>query len=194
MLKHHPESVLPYLTTAGKFPSLFPQQAVDLAGWDVDNHPMTAAISRHGILPNALWEPFQDEIDRVKIFFPPGADLNRAAQIQQIILDIQSLKSGFPDALPVFINLLPACTTEPLHATDTLLQICAHKDSSDREIFWPDISYALAAIACRIPVVNFTPNLLEYPAVVQEAVKNGVCMAGCDGKTCLLYTSPSPRD
>ena len=72
MLKHHPERVLPYLTTAGKFPSLFPQQAVDLAGWDVDNHPMTAAISRHGVLPNTLWEPFQDEIDQVKVFSPPG--------------------------------------------------------------------------------------------------------------------------
>ena len=191
VLKHHPERVLPYLTTAGKFPSLFPQQAVDLAGWDVDNHPMTAAISRHGVLPNTLWEPFQDEIDRVKVFSPPCADLNRAAQVQQIILDIQSLKSGFPDALPVFINLLPACASEPLHPTETLSQICAHKDSSGQKIFWPnlspDISYALAAIACRIPVVNFTPNLLEYPAVVQEAVKNGVCMAGCDGKTGQTY-------
>ena len=183
MLRHHPESVLPYLTTAGKFPRLFPQQAVHLAGWDVADHPMTAAISRHGVLPKAVWEPYLDEIDQVKVFAPPSVDLDRAAQIQQIILDIQSLESRFPDALPVFINLLPACAAEPLHAPETLSAIHAQAYAS----VFPDLSYALAAIACRIPVVNFTPNPLEYPAVIREAVKNGVCMAGCDGKTGQTY-------
>ncbi len=183
MLRHHPESVLPYLTTAGKFSRLFPQQAVHLAGWDVADHSLTTAISRHGVLPKAVWEPYQDEIDRVEVFSSPSIDLDRAAQVQQIILDIQSLKTRFPDALPVFINLLPACAAEPSHAPETLSDLHAHTDASE----FPDLSYALAAIACRIPVVNFSPNPLECPAVIQEAEKNGVCMAGCDGKTGQTY-------
>ncbi|MBI5590876.1 MAG: inositol-3-phosphate synthase [Deltaproteobacteria bacterium] len=183
MLKHHPESVLPYLMTAGKFSGLFPQQAIHLAGWDIADHAMTTAISRHGVLPKALWEPHRDEIDHVKVFTPPGPNLDRAAQVARIIQDIQSLKSDFPDALPVFVNLLPACAAEPSHAPETLSDIHAQTDTSE----FPDLSYALAAISCRIPVVNFTPNPIECPALVREAVKNGVCMAGCDGKTGQTY-------
>ena len=183
MLRHHPERVLPYLTTADKFPRLFPQQAVHLAGWDIADHPMTTAIGRHGVLPKDLWEPYRNEIDQVKVISPPNAGLDRTAQVQRIMRDIQSLKSGFPDALPVFINLLPACAADSSDAPETLSDIHAQADAS----VFPDLSYALAAIACRIPVVNFTPNPLECPAVVQEAVKNGVCMAGCDGKTGQTY-------
>jgi myo-inositol-1-phosphate synthase len=179
MLKHHPEKILPYLTTTDKFSEIFPRQAVHLAGWDIADHPMTTAIHRHGVLPKDLWAPYRDEIDRVKVFAPPGTELDRTAQVQQIILDMASLKSDFPDALPVFINLLPACAVEPSHAPETLTQLYADISTSE----FPDLSYALAAIASRIPVVNFTPNPLECPAVIQEADRNGVCMAGCDGKT-----------
>jgi len=183
MMRHHPERVLPYLTTAGKFSRFFPQQAVDLAGWDVADHPLTTAISRHGVLSKALWEPYRDEIDRVKVFSAPSVNLDRARQIQQIMLDMASLKTRYPDALPVFINLLPACAAEPFPAAETLSQIYEHDGASD----FPDLSYALAAISSRIPVVNFTPNPLECPAVIQEAIRNGVCMAGCDGKTGQTY-------
>ncbi len=179
MLKHHPDKILPYLTTADKFSGIVPPQAVHLAGWDVADHPMTTAIGRHGVLPKDLWEPYRDEIDRVKVFAPPSTELDRAVQVQQIIREMAALKSDFPDALPVFINLLPACATEPSLAFETLSQIYAHNGASE----FPDLSYALAAISSRIPVVNFTPNPLECPAVTQEAVRNGVCMAGCDGKT-----------
>jgi len=183
MLRHHPESVLPYLTTAGKFSELFPQQTLHLAGWDVADHPMTTAIQRHGVLPNAVWEPYLDEIDRIKVFSPPSEGMDRAAQVQQIVLDMESLKFAFPDAMPVFINLLPACAAEPLHAPETLSQIYALDGLSE----FPDLSYALAAISSGIPVVNFTPDFLEYPVVIQEAERKGVCMAGCDGKTGQTY-------
>lgn len=183
MLRHHPDRVLPYLTTAGKFSRLFPQQEVQFAGWDLAEHSMTSAIGRHGVLPKAMWAPYADEIDGVKVFAPPNADTDLSAQIQQIILDMQSLKVAFPDALPVFVNLLPACAAEPSHALDTLSQLYNDAGLSA----FPDLSYALAAISSGIPVVNFTPNPLEFPAVIQEAVRNGVCMAGCDGKTGQTY-------
>ncbi len=183
LLKHRPENVLPYLMTAGKFSGIFPQQAIHLAGWDVMDHSMTTAIRRHGVLPEAIWEPYREELDRMKVFSPPGAILDRTAQVQQIMLDIQTLKNRFPEALPVFVNLLPACAAEPAYAPETLSQIYADNSLSE----FPDLSYALAAIASRIPVVNFTPNPLEYPALIQEAIRNGVCMAGCDGKTGQTY-------
>jgi myo-inositol-1-phosphate synthase len=182
-LRHQPENILPYLTTSGRFSDLFPLQEVHFAGWDVADHPLTTAIGRHGVLPKTVWEPYRDEINRMKVLAAPGVGLDRAAQIQQIVQDVLSLRSELPNALPVFINLLPACAAEPSHAPETLSEIHAHADAST----FPDLSYALAAIDCRIPVVNFTPNPLECPAVIQEAEKNGVCMAGCDGKTGQTY-------
>jgi myo-inositol-1-phosphate synthase len=183
ILKHQPDSILPYLTTADKFSGLFPVQAVDLAGWDISGHSMTDAIEQHGVLPKTVWEPYRDDIDRLTVFSPPDAELNRSAQVRQIMQDIASVKKGYPDALPVFVNLLPACAAEPSHASETLSEMMAYPDPSD----FPDLSYALAAISSGIPVVNFTPNFLECPAIVQEAVNNGVCMAGCDGKTGQTY-------
>jgi len=183
MLEHHPERILPYLTTADKFSGIFPRQAVHFAGWDAADHPLTTAIAGHGVLPKDLWEPYRDEIDRIKVFAPPDPCLNRASQVERITREMASLKSGFPDALPVFINLLPACAADSSDAPETLTQIYADNPASE----FPDLAYALAAIASRIPVVNFTPNPLESPAVIQEALKNDVCMAGCDGKTGQTY-------
>jgi myo-inositol-1-phosphate synthase len=49
------------------------------------------------------------------------------------------------------------------------------------------MAYVLAAIKSGVPVVNFTPNWVEIPAVLNEAVKNGLPVAGRDGKTGQTY-------
>ena len=57
---------------------------------------------------------------------------------------------------------------------------------TDPSIF-PDVASVLAAIRSGIPVVNFTPNFVEVPTIVQEAVKHNVPIAGYDGKTGQTY-------
>ncbi len=183
LMKYHPESVIPYLTTANQFSDIFPVQAVHLAGWDIADHSMTQAITHHGVLPKSVWEGYRDEIDSLTVFSPPEAHLNRAAQIRQVMEHIASLKNDFPDARPIFVNLLPACAVEHSPVSESISEILSDPNPSA----FPDISYALAAISSGIPVVNFTPNPLEWPAVVAEAVRHGVCMAGCDGKTGQTY-------
>lgn len=183
-LKHRPEKVLPYLTTAGKFSGIFPQQTVHMAGWDIADQSMSAAIRRHGVLPPDLWQPYGNELDEMAVFPAPSADLDRSAQVERLMQDVASLTARYPGALPVFVNLLPACPADPTQmASQTLAAIYSSRNASA----FPDLSYALAALSSRIPVVNFTPNPLESPAIVEEAVRNGVCMAGCDGKTGQTY-------
>jgi myo-inositol-1-phosphate synthase len=38
-----------------------------------------------------------------------------------------------------------------------------------------------------VPIVNFTPNQVEIPVVIKEAIKQGVPMSGRDGKTGQTY-------
>jgi myo-inositol-1-phosphate synthase len=51
----------------------------------------------------------------------------------------------------------------------------------------PDLAYVIAAIDAGIPVVNFTPNTVELPAICSLAVTKGVPIAGRDGKTGQTY-------
>ena len=181
-LRHQPENVLPFLTTSEKFTWLFSHQNVRLSGWDITGHSLITAIEQHGVLPESVWKSYTDDINQIKVLPAPGTGLDMTTCIQSIIHDIRSLRSGFPDAMPVFVNLLPACATGP-DTFETLSQIYAIQDVS----LFPDMAYVLAAIFSGIPVVNFTPNCLECPAVVEEAIKNNVPLAGCDGKTGQTY-------
>jgi myo-inositol-1-phosphate synthase len=52
---------------------------------------------------------------------------------------------------------------------------------------FPDLAYTLAAILSEIPVVNFTPNIVEIPAIIKEAEKRNIPIAGRDGKTGQTY-------
>jgi len=85
--------------------------------------------------------------------------------------------------LPVFVNLLPAGRCHDLAAFATSEQLYAH----DKQIDMPDLPYVLAAIEAGIPVVNFTPNEVEVPAVIHAARERQVPIAGRDGKTGQTY-------
>jgi len=87
-----------------------------------------------------------------------------------------------PDAWPVLINLLPAAP-EPALAGET-----GPVASDGGKTSWlPDMAYAQAAVASRIPVVNFTPNALETPELIRAAQESRIPMAGRDGKTGQTY-------
>jgi myo-inositol-1-phosphate synthase len=49
------------------------------------------------------------------------------------------------------------------------------------------LAYVLASILSGIPVVNFSPNPLEFPVIVQQAVNHHVPICGRDGKTGQTY-------
>jgi myo-inositol-1-phosphate synthase len=183
-LQANPALILPGLTTAEKFAFLGDGTAVAVAGWDRSQDEITAAITRHGVLPEGLWRPYQSLLAQMTVFDAPDGVRSLGDQINQLRADIQRCRERYPEARPVMVNLLPAACnlTDPARYTsmDPLLT-----DAGAGRL--PDLAYVIAAIDAGIPVVNFTPNTVELPAIVDLAIAKGVPIAGRDGKTGQTY-------
>jgi myo-inositol-1-phosphate synthase len=182
-MRKDPASVLPSLTTGSMFECLGPLLTSRLAGWDTSDKSLSASIKRHGVVPDNIWQPHANFLDRTPILQPPAADMNFRSRVEQLTRDIVDFKSRHPGARPVFINLLPAAPNVDLSGCHSLSQLYVEADSAKS----PDLAYTLAAVLSGVPVVNFTPNVVEIPLVLDEAVKRGVPVAGRDGKTGQTY-------
>lgn len=183
-MEETPRLVLPGLTTAGKFPFLGGCPSVAMAGWDRSRDGIAAAIARHGVLPENIWRPHASRLAQVSVFAAPDRVLPMAGQVGQIQADIRRTRDRYPDARPVLVNLLPAArdVTDPARY-ETVDALIANGDAG----ILPDLAYVVAAVDAGIPVVNFTPNTVELPAICDLAVEKRVPIAGRDGKTGQTY-------
>jgi myo-inositol-1-phosphate synthase len=175
--------VLPSLTTGHLFSFLGPLQATRMVGWDKADGSVTEAIQRHGVIPESLWKPHAQELDSMTVLRAPAPTADLPTQVEQIVRDITGLKSQHGPARAVFVNLLPAAAYRNLGGCRNLSQLYEQAAAG----FIPDLAYALAAVAAGLPVVNFTPNTVEIPVLLDEAVQRGVPLAGRDGKTGQTY-------
>jgi len=182
-MRYQPELVLPSLTTKQMLPGLDPSQPVQVAGWDATDTTMLAAIEAQGVLSKDIWKPYADELEQVQVRTPPSDSLDLKGRVEQLTQDIQEFRALYPNTRAVLVNLLPAAVTENMHRFQSLSQLYSEFDP----INLPDLSYAIAAILAGVPVVNFTPNEVEIPVVINEAVNRGVPISGRDGKTGQTY-------
>ena len=176
-------SVLPSLTTGNMFDSLGPLTATWLAGWDTTEEDFTDAIKRHGVVPGEIWRPHTAELDQIKVLKAPDAAASFRAKVDRLIRDIDEMKSLHRPARVVLVDLLPSAESHDLGSCQTLSQLFDQADAGTL----PDLAYAAAAVQSGASVVNFTPNAIEIPAIINEAVKNGLPLAGRDGKTGQTY-------
>ena len=183
-MQENPQLVLPGLTTAGKFPFLGDCPSVAMAGWDLSADDITNAIARHGVLPEGMWRPYESRLAHISVFNAADAALSIADQVKQLQADIQQCRERYPDARPVMVNLLPATCDIADPARFTTVDQLLSKTASG---ILPDLAYVIAAIDANIPVVNFTPNTVELPAIFNLAEAKGVPIAGRDGKTGQTY-------
>jgi myo-inositol-1-phosphate synthase len=177
------DAVLPSLTTRNSFSYLGPPHAVHMTGWDTEPGKLTECINNYGVLPEPLWKPYQAELDEMTLFEAPSADLGLKGQVEHLILDIRTLRQQYADAQPILIDLLPACVRNNLENIASLDRLYAEADPGSH----PDLAYVLAAIFSGVPVINFSPNSMKIPVVLQEAIKHEVPISGCDGKTGQTY-------
>jgi len=182
-LQKDPDTLLPSLTTRNSFPYLAPLHAVYMAGWDTQPAKLSDCVETHGVVPGNIWKPYQSTLDEILIFQAPPPDLDLKAQVRHLMQDIRDIKKHHSNALPVLINLLPAGIQLDLENFTSLSQLYSKVDPSK----FPDLAYVLASILSGIPVVNFSPNHLEFPVIVQQAVKHHVPVCGRDGKTGQTY-------
>ena len=182
-LQQNPEWILPDLMTADFFPYIGPPRAVRMAGWDRQKKSLSDSIKAHGVLPADLWKPYAGRIRKILVKDAPQPDMALAAQVERLMQDIREFRQSHPRTLPVFINLLPAAPQKGLRRYGSLEQILAKSGP----VTSLDLPYFLAAILSGVPVVNFSPNDLEFPLLLKEAAKRGVPICGRDGKTGQTY-------
>ena len=182
-LRSRPETVLPSLMTADMFPYLGSAQEVNVVGWDSTDRTLVEAVEANGVLPEHLWRPHSDELEQFQVWNPPLTNLDLERQVEKLGQDIDKFRGNYPGARAVLINLLPATGSGDLTNCQSLSQLYSEADPAR----FPDLSYTLAAIRSGVPVVNFTPNEVEVPVVVHEAIKRGVPISGRDGKTGQTY-------
>ncbi|MFO7932133.1 MAG: inositol-3-phosphate synthase [Thermodesulfobacteriota bacterium] len=182
MLRQQPDAVVPYLITGGKFAYLGKPDQLRIAGWDTEQCSFTQAVSRCGVLEKDLWEPCADFLEGIDVRPAPVKDLDLKQQVMQLKADMEDLKTRNPGYVPVFVNLLPAGICHELHKFSSIRQIYENAGQAPA-----DIAYAAAAIEAGIAVVNFTPNDIEIPALLNEAKERGVPVCGKDGKTGQTY-------
>jgi myo-inositol-1-phosphate synthase len=154
-----------------------------MVGWDLNDRTFVECIKAHGVLSKDLWEPYERELNQVQVHVPPKASLDLPGQVERLKQDILAFKQRYPHANSVLINLLPAAPRRNFNQFVDLSQLYSELAPEDL----PDLPYIIAAILAGVPIVNFTPNEIEIPIVVKEAVKQGVPMSGRDGKTGQTY-------
>jgi myo-inositol-1-phosphate synthase len=182
-LRTDPASVRPGLTTGDLFTDILPLEGIRVAGWDPCEFPLNQCLLKHRILPEALEKRYGEALSQVPILCPEAKAEKIRGPVEKILADIETFRARWPESLPVMVNLLPAAAVPDLAETFNLGQLYA-------DIRWeafPDLAYAIAAIRAGIPLVNFTPNRVELPAVIDLAQEVGVPMAGRDGKTGQTY-------
>jgi myo-inositol-1-phosphate synthase len=171
------------LTTADKFSFLGPLDRIQMVGWDTDKRTVNEAISFHQVLPDSIREQYTDKLSQLDILPAPGTGLSIGEQVEILRKEIKAFQSHFPGANAVLVNLLPACAqidqTSDMHSMDAIVKRATPGP--------PDIAYTIAAVLSGIPVVNFTPNTVELPAICEEARKQGLPIIGRDGKTGQTY-------
>jgi myo-inositol-1-phosphate synthase len=182
-VRKNPRTILPSLTTANMFPYLGYPQAIEFSGWDTSPRTLLESVQYHGVLPEEKWKPHEEKLGQIQIRQSPSPKSGLRSQMEQLTHDIREFKGTHPNARAVFINLLPACGPVNLSHCGDLSQL----DSEVEAAALPDLAYMISAIHSGLPVVNFTPNALEVPAIVREAEKAGVPLAGRDGKTGQTY-------
>ena len=183
LLAKRPEMIRPYLTTVQSYPGLPAPEHFCLAGWDRRPDSLGQALAAHGVVPEALWAGAAGDIEKVDLLPAPDSTLPLSEQTAAVAADIAVLKQKFPGAPAVLVNLLPAALLQDLSGYRDLDELKAGANL----VSLPDLAYVLAAIENRVPVVNFTPNALEAPAVLAAAEAAGICLAGRDGKTGQTY-------
>lgn len=178
-----PQSVLPYLNTNGRalFGDTLPQ--IDIAGWDIQETPLFTCIQKYGIIPSEVFHPLRGALEEMPVCTPPAANSDFKTYVRHICGEIKEFTTHFPNRRPVFVNLLPAGSRNRLPESTRISDLL---DNVDPNIF-PDLAYGLAAIQCGVPVVNFSPNEIEIPAIIAESERCCVSLCGRDGKTGQTY-------
>ena len=168
-------------------------------GWDMNGDDLAAAATQHNVLTLPQFSAVSEELQATK---PLAAVVNSAfchniegknvfaaashtAAVEKLREDVRRFKNESDAESVVVINL---ASTESF--VDKNSETFATLENFEKALgensaeISPAMIYAYAAIGEKIPYGNFTPSVAaDIPALVEYAEKQGVPIAGKDGKT-----------
>jgi myo-inositol-1-phosphate synthase len=168
-----------------------------IRGWDLRGEDAYTAAVRHEVVPRHLLDQVRDELGAIKpwpaVATPRfltsmiGANLVRARTVREELRlledNVQTFRTEQQLDGVVMVNLASTerfTEVEDVHQTIDAFE--AGLDRSDERIS-PAMKYLYLACKLRVPHCNFTPSLSKVPALEKLAERNGVPIAGDDGKT-----------
>ena len=188
--------------------NITPLEDLVFAGWDVRFANVWEGALEHKVLPKSELEPIRKELEALKpwpaVFnkkFAANVEGNNIVVAQSYREEIAILTKNLEDfrkqhnlSAIVMVNL--ASTESWLQAGPTHASLAAFDaalDANDSTIT-PAMRYFYTACKLGIPYCNFTPTLINVPALAELADVTKTPFAGMDGKTgqTLLKTALAP--
>jgi myo-inositol-1-phosphate synthase len=177
--------------------NLAPINGLVFGGWDARKDDAYVAALEHAVVDRHLLAQVRDELEAIKPwpsvvspqFIARAMGTNHVVansfreELAILEQNIEDFKRQHTLERVVIINLASTeryCQVEDVHRTIKAFE--AGLDANDPRIS-PAMKYLYLACKLRVPHVNFTPSLTKIPALEELAVKNGVPIAGEDGKT-----------
>ncbi len=179
--------------------TLVPYENLVFGGWDLCGDDLASAAASHGILPADQLQAAKPALVDVRPWpavVNPEFCRNAAGthcvaaeghlgRVEKIRADLRDFKEEHALDGAVLVNLASVeRTADP--ASPALATAAAFEEAledEDPEI-GPAMIYAYAAIMEGVPYVNFTPSVAaDAPALAELADREGVPVAGKDGKT-----------
>ena len=184
---------------AGLTENLTDYENLVFTGWDLIGDDLQTAAVTHNVLTLPQFQAVAEELQSVK---PLAAIVNsdfchniegknaftaknHFAAVEKVREDIRRFKNESGAESVVVINLASteSFVNKNSETFNTLENFEKALGENSPEIS-PAMIYAYAAVGAGVPFGNFTPSVAaDIPALVEYAVKNGVPVAGKDGKT-----------
>ncbi len=167
------------------------------AGWDLHGENLAVAAEEHDVLTHKQFVAVDAELRQIKPWRAVGnkqflqniegenmfVNNSHLDIISSIRNDLQSFKQLCDQVTVINLASTEKLADEGNEIFNSLTSFEKALDENSAEIS-PAMLYAYATIAEKIPYGNFTPSVsVDIPALIEFAVKNGVPIAGKDGKT-----------
>lgn len=184
LMKSYPEKIHDYLITHKEgFELNDCGSEIEYSGWDIKNNSFSNSYEKNKPFKEKLFNNIKDSLDRKIIFNAPDYNLTVADQVKNIKKDIAQLRIQFSDYSLVGVDILPASDID--YNSCSKLSLKELYDLSGKT--YQDLAYIIAFVEEGIPFINFSPNPIELPVLIELAEKNKTVICGRDGKTGQTY-------
>jgi myo-inositol-1-phosphate synthase len=166
-------------------------------GWDLFGEHLARAAEEHDVLTHKQFVAVEEELRKIKPWRAVGnknflenieGENNIAAEthretIEKIRRDLRVFQKLCDEAVVINLGSTEKLADEGNEIFNSFADLEKALDDNSLEVS-PAILYAYAAIAEGVPYGNFTPSVsADIPALIEFAEKQGVPLAGKDGKT-----------